>query len=165
MRRSSRVTQWVAVTLLVVAAVAYYEDVAERERDWVRVTRDANHDIAIDRATVTPIEVAWHGHWLGALEVSFRTDHALPRPHKGKTFTREIVRAVVQCDSLFFKVLSVDMSVGDGRLVARQRTTDDDLWHQQWRRVERGTTEETAALAACHFGYQAGTRIADVRRK
>ena len=161
MRRSTQLV--LAISLI--AAVAFYRVVATPPRDWVRVAGDANYDIALDRRSVTLVEVARSGQWFEGFEVSYRTDHALPRMHNGKTFDREVVRAIVQCDRLVFKVVCVDMSVGDGRPVVRQRTSDDDLLRQQWRHVERGTTEETAALAACRFGQQAANHVAAVRRK
>ena len=152
------------IAIFIVAGASYKIAVTPK-RDWVRVARDANYDIALDRANVTPVEVAMNGQWRKAYEVWYRTDHARPRMHKDKTFDREVVRAIIQCDRLLFKVLSVDMSVGDGRPVARLRNADDDPWRQQWRNVENGATEEIAATAACHFGRQASHSVADGRRR
>ena len=149
---------------MVAAAFGVYMVVATSHRDWARVARDAHYEIALDRASITPVQVTSRGRWLEAFEVTYRTDHAIPRLHNGKTFDREIVRALVQCSSMSFKVLSVDMSVGAGRTVARQRATENDLWRQDWRPVELGTTEEVAATAACHFGRQAANQVAEVRK-
>jgi hypothetical protein len=151
------------IVALTLAAVGYHRAVEPR-RDWVRVARDANYEIAIDRSAVQALRIPAWGRWHEGFEVSYRTDHALPRLHNGKTFDREVVRAVIQCDSLLFKVVSVDMLGRDGSVVARQRTTDDDLYAQRWRHVELGTTEEIAARAACHFGHQIGGSVAEFRQ-
>jgi hypothetical protein len=143
----------------IVATVGSYKVAAAPSRDWVRVARDPNYDVAIDRSHIRALLVPTYPRAFDAYEVWYRTDHAKLRAHKDKTFDREIVRAVVQCDSMWFKVRSVDMSIGDGRTVARQRTTDEELVSQPWRPVERGATEETAALAACHFGHRLGNRV------
>lgn len=57
------------------------------------------------------------------------------------------------------------MSERNGGIVARQRNSDDDLVDREWRRVERGTTEDIAAMAACHFGRQATSHVAESREK
>lgn len=44
---------------------------------WVRVVRDANHTVAIDSGRVSR-------HWDRSWQVWYRTDHAVPRLHKGK---------------------------------------------------------------------------------
>ena len=177
-----RLIQPVLIVALIAAGTCLYKFATTPNRDWVRVARDVNYEIALDRRSVKPVELAF-GRWVEAVEVSYRTDHALPRMHNGKTFDREIVRALVLCDGLSlkvpgvgmsfkvpsvgvsFKVLSVDMSVGDGRPVGRLRTSENELWRQDWRRVERGTTEEVAAMAACRFGGGAAEAVADVARK
>lgn len=118
---------------------------------WVRVVRDANYDIAIDTARVRRgLDRSWTGVHPTS-EVWYRTDHKLPRLHEGKLFTREIVHSIVRCDSLWFKVISVDMSMGDKRPMAVQRLTPDEVAHEVWHRIEFGAAEEMAAQAACHF--------------
>jgi hypothetical protein len=155
MIRYSRSVHAALVVGLGVAVGGYIKVARTPDVEWVRVARDANYDIAIDRARIESERLAAYGKWSSVFKVWYRTDHAQPRLHNGKTFNREIVRAIVWCDSLWFKVESVDMSMGEGRTVARQRSSADDLSRQRWHRVERGTTEEIAALAACHFGRQA----------
>jgi len=161
----SRYGETILIAGMVIVVGTYFIVSAALEADWVRVARDANHDIAIDRSRIRALRVSAWGIAYEAFEVWYRTDHALPRLHNDKTFNREIVRAIVQCDSLWFKVISVDMSERNGKTVARQRTTDGELNDQPWRRVERGATEEIAAMAACHFGRQATSHVADGRRK
>ena len=152
------------VAPLVVAAAASCTG-ALPPRDWVRVAGDANYDIALDRLHISEWQAAPVGGWDQAFEVWYRTDHAQPRLHNGETFDREIVRAIILCDRLWFRVVSVDMSMGDGEVVARQRASREELDRQKWRRVERGTIEEDAALAACDVGRQGANHVADATRR
>ena len=147
-----------------VAALAAACNNASPTRDWVRVAGDANYNIALDRIHISESQAAPVGGWDQAFEVWYRTDHAQARVYNGETFDREIVRAIILCDRFWFRVVSVDMSMGDGKVVARQRASEEELDRQPWRRVERGTTEEEAALAACDFGRQAN-RVADATRR
>ena len=117
---------------------------------WVRVIQDPNYVIYLDTAMIRHRPDHSYRR-IDAYEVLYRTDHALPRELKGTTFTREVVQSIVLCDSLWFRVASVDMSMGDGKPVAIQRLEDHELARQAWRRVELGTSEEVAARAACHF--------------
>jgi hypothetical protein len=117
-------------------------------RGWVQVGRDGNYIVWIDTSRLTKgrfERMSVYGVW-------YRTDHAVPRLQDGKPFNREIVHSVVQCDSLWFRVSSVDMSLDGGRPISMQRSTINDLRDQPWRRVQLGTVEEAAAQAACHFG-------------
>jgi len=141
-----------ALIAVVAVALGGYAWAHRSRPEWVRVTRDENYDIWLDRARTQSVRLAIYGVWRDGVEVWYRTDHAQPRMHDDKTFNREIVHALVWCDSLRFKVMSVDMSMGDGRVVARERSLGDDLKRQRWRKVEQGTSEEVAAIAACHFG-------------
>ena len=159
----SRAIRMALVPVLVGAAAACTG--ASPRRDWVRVAGDANYDIALDRLHVSEWQAAPVGGWDQAFEVWYRTDHMQPRVHNRETFDREIVRAIILCDRLWFRVVSVDMSMGDGEVVARQRASEEELDRQAWRRVERGTTEEDAALAACHSGRQAANRVAEMTRR
>lgn len=111
---------------------------------WHRVAVDPNYVIYID----TMVELRRDG----SFETTFRTDHEVPRLRDGKPFDREIVTSIVRCDSLWFKVRSVDMSLGDARPIAQQRDDEWDISEQPWRRVEQGTSEHIAAEAACHYG-------------
>ena len=119
---------------------------------WVRVARDANYTIYIDTGRLGVFEqrgyaVKYH--------VWYRTDHAIPRMHEKDSvrvqFNREIVHSIISCDSLRFRVASVDMSMGREKPVVQQRLTERELSKQKWRRVELGTAEEIAGRAACHF--------------
>jgi hypothetical protein len=124
-------------------AVGYASRRASNGADrWVRVAHDSNYDIAIDTAQIGGDE--WRGY-----RIVYRTDHATTHNHNGLPFNREVVEAVLSCHNLSFRVASVDMSLGDGAPVARQRTEPGELGNQPWRRVEPGTIEETAARAAC----------------
>jgi hypothetical protein len=127
---------------------------------WVRVVRDANYTVAIDTGRVSRF---WDRSW----QVWYRTDHAVPRLHKDKAFNREIVQSRVKCDSLTFKVVSVDMSMDDGPPISVQRMDNKELDDQPWRRVELGTVEEIAARAACYFAakrIRAGSRRRSTER-
>ncbi|HYC52577.1 MAG TPA: surface-adhesin E family protein [Gemmatimonadaceae bacterium] len=134
-------------------------------RDWVRVAADTNYTIALDRLHISEWEHAPVGGWDQAFEIWYRTDHTQPRLHNGDPFDREIVRAIILCDRFWFKVVSVDMVMGDSRVVARQRASDEELNRQAWRPVARGTTEEVAAVAACDMGRQATEHVAEAARK
>jgi len=117
---------------------------ADAPRSWVRVARDPNYDIFLDTARIF--------HRVdGTVEVYYRTIHAAPRLHKDQEFDREIVRSIVDCKRTWFKVAAVDMTLGEQRLVARQRTDEFELAQQPWRRIGEGSTEQMAAEAACHF--------------
>jgi hypothetical protein len=118
---------------------------------WLRIVRDANYDVAIDTSRVRGRIDGSNGRWYPSNEVWYRTDHHIPRLHNDKPFNREVVQSIVQCDSLWFKVISVDMSMGNERPISQQRTAPNELPDQPWRRVVRGTAEEIAAKAACHF--------------
>jgi hypothetical protein len=158
-----RVQTVIPIVIAVALTVGTYVGLsAKPDGDWVHVARDPHYNISVDRARIQPQRVGWLHTAYPGVQVWFRTDHALPRVHTGKTFTRELVRALVQCDSLWFKVISVDMTDGDGKVVARQTSSEMELFDQPWRHVERGATEEIVAIAACHFGRQAGTRVVDM---
>jgi hypothetical protein len=131
-----------------VGAIGCGSAVADGESErWVRVARDANHTIAIDTGRVSR-------HWDRSWQVWYRTDHAAPRLYKGKEFNREIVQSRVNCDGFTFKVVSVDMSMDDGPPISVQRMDYEELEDQPWRHVQRGTVEEIAAQAACHFAAE-----------
>lgn len=131
---------------------------------WVRVIRDPNYVIYLDTAMIRPRPDLAPRRGM-PYEVLYRTEHALPRELKGKTFTREVVRSIVLCDSLFFRVAAVDMSMGDDKPVAIQRLEDHELARQSWRHVGPGTSEEVAARAACHFiERQRGSRESRIPR-
>jgi len=128
----------------IVAAVGGGELVSAHvwSASWMRVAADSHYVIYVDTSRLNERYGSWPLVW-------YRTDHAIPRLHKGKEFDREIVQSAIRCDSLWFKVAKVDMSTGAGKPVARQQTTLKDLYKQPWRPVERGTIEESVARAAC----------------
>ena len=119
--------------------------------DWVRVARDPNYDISISPGHIRRTFVGSRETEHEAIEVWYKTDHKKPHLHNGKAFNREIVKSILLCDSLWFKVESVDMAMGGAPPISEQRATPDEVDRQPWRRVERGTTEEAAAQAACGF--------------
>jgi hypothetical protein len=120
---------------------------------WVEVARDPNYTIYIDSANVT-----LRGR--NIVDVVYRTDHAKPRLHNDETFSREVVRSVVNCASKRFKVAHVDMIRDDGRVVARQWTDENELAAQRWRSIGATSAERMAAEAACYF---AGRQLAAER--
>lgn len=122
------------------------------------VARDANYEIAIDTSRMEA-RFGWSGtKWFRVYDTWFRTDHKTPRLHHGKPFTREVVHSQVRCDSLLFKVVSVDMSMGDEKRIALQRTEGRELSDQPWRPIAGGETEEITARAACYYGQAVARR-------
>lgn len=128
---------------ILVAAMACADVEAGGER-WHRVAVDPNYVIYMDTLVQRRSD--------GSFETTFKTDHEAPRLRDGKPFDREIVTSIVRCDSLWFKVRSVDMSLGDSRPISQQRDDAMAVLDQPWRRVEHGTSEHIAAEAACHYG-------------
>lgn len=113
---------------------------------WKRVAQDPNYTIWIDTTRVENENVG-----TAAWNVWYRTDHAQARNHKGQVFHREVVNSYLRCENLAFKVASVDMYTNDGELVSQQRDDLDAIADQPWRPVLRGSSEEIAAEAACHY--------------
>ena len=111
---------------------------------WLGVVRDVNYDISLDTSRITR-------RWRNEYVVWYKTDHVAPHLHNGKPFNREIVQSLVRCDSLWFKVISVDMSLGNEKPISQQRADRMEVLDQPWRRVEQGAAEEIAARAACTF--------------
>ena len=134
-----------ASALLVVVACSHGDEGPQ----WVQVVRDGNYDIWIDTSRVGLDTIQELRRKIPVRDVWYRTDHKIPRLHGDKEFDRELVHSRVTCFAVpQFKVLAVDMSMRGGKLIARQRTKDID---QPWRTIERGTSEEIAAAAACHY--------------
>jgi hypothetical protein len=117
------------------------------DRAWLRVGHDWTYDIAI----VTTRIASRYGYGVTAW---YRTNHAVAHLYKGEPFDREVVQALLDCgrNPIRFKVVSVDMSLGNGSLIAQQRTEDGELGRQPWREVEGGTIEAVVARAACDLG-------------
>ena len=138
------------------ALLTYVAAADEASAKWVQVARDANYEIQIDTSRIHTVtdDALGRGY---SYAVRFRTLHAQPRLYKGEAFDREVVASIVRCDRLWFKVESVDMRMGERKLVRRQRMTEEELRDSPWRRVERGTTEEVAALATCRLGHMSGS--------
>jgi len=146
-----------ALCAAVVVTVACNSTPPDNSPRWVRVARDANYTIYLDTGRMGPANGP--GDLRRAYEVWYRTDHALPRVHEGDNtlFNREVVHSIILCDSLLFRVASVDMSMGRDRPIVQQSLTLQELQHQKWRHVELGTSEELAARAACHFARTVAT--------
>jgi hypothetical protein len=143
-------THTIALAAMLCAAIVVFRFRPRASNDvaasWIAVARDTNYNIFVD---VSRIQA--NTQWplmrpVTAYAVWYRTDHRLPRLHDGKPFDREIVHSIVWCDSLWYKVLSVDMTL-EGRLPAMRQVTDLRL--QQWRRVALGGMDERAAKTAC----------------
>ena len=111
---------------------------------WMRVARDSNYDIAIDTSRFERRSFREYLVW-------FRTQHGSVLAYKGKRFNREVVQAIVRCDNLTYKIVSVDMSLNGGRIISRQRADVDDIRAQPWRQVDDGTIEATVAHATCQL--------------
>jgi hypothetical protein len=118
---------------------------ANESKVWVRAAQDTNYAISIDTSR---IETPEHRQWV---VVWYRTDHAQPRLHKGQPFDRELVKTLLRCNDLSFKIQRVDMSSRAGHVIAGQRASTDEIAKQPWRNVERGTIEETVARQACEL--------------
>ena len=160
--RKERVRALFAVSLCA-AIGASCSPAASADPNWVVVARDPNYDIAIDTSRVEA-RFAWAGtKWFRVYDTWFRTDHKTPRLHNGKQFNRELVHSQVRCDSLQFKVVSVDMSMGDDKPIVLQRTEGRELGDQPWRPIEGGATEEITARAACYYGQAVARRAGRAR--
>lgn len=150
--------EWLLLAVTAGTGAVACADARANSATWYLVGRDANYDVFIDpasiRATVGPSERSF----MRAYEVWYRTDHKRPRLHRGKPFNREIVRSLVQCDSLWFKVERDAMSMGDERPVAVQEATWEELVRQPWRRIVPGTLDDAAARIACELGARLGYR-------
>jgi hypothetical protein len=139
-----------ALALLLLLPGAGCIDIAvEREgtitpgsRRWTRVYSDTNYDVSIDTAhldqRVFGVNIVW-----------YRTEHRREREHRGQLWNREVTQSVLLCDSLEYKVRSVDLSLGNHAPISRQRESLRDLGAQPWRRVVPGTPDEVTARAAC----------------
>ncbi|HEY9225214.1 MAG TPA: hypothetical protein VIP11_01120 [Gemmatimonadaceae bacterium] len=148
--RAAIIVAFGAVTYFAARGIATWATSSNR---WMRIARDSSYDIAIDTTRMSKR----YGQWDVVL---YRTDHARTQLYKGKPFDREVVESVIRCDSLWFKIASIDLSLGSHRPISRQRADDRDLFDQPWRRVERGTIEERVARAACDLTrtYATGSR-------
>lgn len=136
-----------ALAALLIAACST-DPMSDGKSRWLRIYSDTNYVVSIDAEHIERLSGGFN-HRYGMSDVWYRTDHKLPRLHDGREFTREVVHSLVRCDSLWFKVSRVDMSVGDARPFVRQELTAAEFEHQAWRRVVRDTPEEVAAQAAC----------------
>lgn len=125
----------------------------DRSDHWLRVASDSSYDIAIDTTRIT-------NHYGRDYVVWYWTEHAVSHLYKGQPFNREIVQGMLQCHNLSFKIVSVDMSLGGGRLISHQNTTNGELGQQPWRHVEDGTIEAVVAKATCDLvrGYAVSRR-------
>ncbi|HMC57050.1 MAG TPA: surface-adhesin E family protein [Gemmatimonadaceae bacterium] len=143
-----------ALVISATACAAACSDANAHSNTWYRVAGDTNYVVYIDPASIIYTSTPSTGEWLGAYRVWYRTEHARPRSYKGKQFNREIVNAYVQCDSLWFKVASVTMSMNGEKPILVQESNTDELIQQDWRRIESGSLDDAAARVACGLGFQ-----------
>lgn len=113
-------------------------------RRWTRVYSDTNYDVSIDTAHL-------HERIFGVNTVWYLTQHRSEREHHGHPWNREVIQSLLLCDSLEYKVRSVDLSLGNHAPISRQRESLRDLGAQPWRRVVPGTPDEVTARAACNM--------------
>ena len=145
--RALAATLTVVVSLLVMGcdiSIANEDAITAGTRGWARVYADTNYDVSIDTAhldqRVFGVNIVW-----------YRTQHRRDREYRGKPWNREVIQSVLLCDSLEYKVRSVDLSLGSRPPISRQRATLRELGSQPWRRVVPGTPDEVTALAACNM--------------
>ena len=138
------VSRFAALIVGATGIVAFNRDGSNvNERSWMTVVRDSSYTVSIDTTRITRkfgrAYVAW-----------YRTDHATTHAMKGAAFNREVVQAILLCDNIVtFKIASVNLSLGNAKPVSQQRTSSGELYHQQWRGVQSGTSEEAVAKATC----------------
>lgn len=114
---------------------------------WAPIARDSNYVISFDTLRIWKRQRQTYAVW-------YRTDHAVPHLYQRERFDREIVQGLLRCSDMSFKVVSVDLSLGDGDPISEQRATPSSLRDQPWRPIERGTLDERAALLTCEFARQ-----------
>lgn len=113
--------------------------------EWVAIFEDDNQAVAFAPAHIDPHPEGWYTVW-------YRTDHHRSRSRNGEVWHREITRALLRCDGLWFKIREVDLLDGS-HVVSRQRASEDELERQPWQLVAEGTSEEEVAAAVCrHVG-------------
>lgn len=144
MRPHAAAVTWV-LSLLVMGcdlSIASEGAITAGTRGWARVYSDTNYVVSIDTAhldqRVFGINIVW-----------YRTQHRRDREYRGRPWNREIIQSVLLCDSLEYKVRSVDLSLGSRAPISRQRATLRELGAQPWRRIVPGTPDEVTARAAC----------------
>jgi hypothetical protein len=114
----------------------------EGSRRWLSVYRDADYRVFIDTAHI-------HPRFDGAYTVWYRTDHRVPHLRHGRHWNREVSQALVSCRRQVYKIISADLSLGDGRPISRQRASGSEVAQQQWRDVTRGSADEATLLTTC----------------
>lgn len=146
MRAHAAAATWV-LSLLVMGcdlSIASEGAITAGTRGWARVYSDTNYVVSIDTAhldqRVFGVSIVW-----------YRTQHRRDREYRGRPWNREIIQSVLLCDSLEYKVRSVDLSLGSRAPISRQRASLRELGAQPWRRVVPGTPDEVTALAACNM--------------
>jgi hypothetical protein len=119
-------------------------DFFEGSRRWIRIYSDTNYVVSIDTAHLG-MRIA------GGNIVWYRTQHRRNREHERRLWNREVIQSVLRCETLEYRVRSVDLSDGGHPPVSRQRTTVRELLAQPWRDIALGTPDELTARAACYL--------------
>ena len=114
------------------------------ERRWVSVYRDANYRIFVDTAHIR-VERRYDTKYL----IWYRTEHRTPHVRHGRKWNREVSRAIVSCGRHQFKVISADLSLGDGDPISQQRATPMEVDDQPWHEVPPGTPDAASLRATC----------------
>lgn len=125
-------------------------EVPPDSRRWMDVFSDSNYTVAVDVGNLVKTASAWEDEY----EIWYRTQHHRPRLRRGELWDLEYTRSVVRCDSLWYKILSVDLSDGGRRTVSQQRT---GYMEQSWRRIDASSSERLVALRACDLARSHAT--------
>jgi len=131
----------IAVTGIVVARL--FLTGGDRPDHWLRVAGDSNYVISIDTTRIAE-------PYRGIYDVWYRTDHSTTHQYRGATFNREDVESLIRCNTLEFKIKSVNMSMRGGHVVAQQRNDDHDVKRDSWHHVDAQTIEAAAAEVTCN---------------
>lgn len=132
------------------------DEVPPESRRWIEIFADSNYTVDVDMGNVTRRLSGWEEY-----DIWYRTRHRRPHLRRGEAWNLEYTRSVVRCDSLWYKVLSVDLSDHGRRTVSQQRT---DYMDQPWRKVEVNSVERFVALRACDIARSYATQEGRARR-
>lgn len=147
-----------ALVLLLAVPLGCGGPAAGGNAGWTPIAHNALYAIALDATRLTSL----YNH---IYIVRYRTDHAVPHMYKDTEFNREIVVSYLRCGDLAFKVAAVDMSMRGHGTAVQQRSDESDLAQQEWRHVEPGTIEATAARRTCDFARAHEMEIAERSRR
>ncbi|HEX7121902.1 MAG TPA: hypothetical protein VF178_05970 [Gemmatimonadaceae bacterium] len=89
--------------------------------------------------------------------VAYRPEKTPPSAnlHRGELWNLEYSHSILRCDSLWYKVLSVDLSDRGRWTISEQRT---GYMEQPWRRIEANSGEQLVAQRACDIARSHATR-------